>query len=97
MTIAVEQIAQQLTVSLAELQHLSLHAYFEREQRLTRLDIADLQDRYTVRTAAELAANIEQGNVHSHPAWEELIEWEQLEAYFNRLTKLQAELDEARV
>jgi len=69
----VGQISQELAFSPAEL------------QRLARLDIADLQDRYGVCTAAELSANIEQGTVHSHPAWEELIEWEQLETYLERL------------
>ena len=92
MTIAVEQIARELTVSPAELQRRSLQAYVEREQRLARLDIADLQDRYSVRTVTELATGIEQGTVHSHPAWEELIEWENIEAYLDRLVKLQAEL-----
>jgi hypothetical protein len=92
MTIAVEQIARELTVSPDELQRRSLSAYVEREQRLARLDIADLQDRYGVRTAAELASSIEQGTVASHPAWEELIEWERLEDYLVRLAKWQAEL-----
>ncbi len=92
MTIAVEQIARELTVSPDELQRCSLGAYVEREQRLARLDIADLQDRYGVRTAVELAASIEQGRVASHPAWEELIEWEQLDAYLDRLAQWQAEL-----
>lgn len=97
MTIAVEQMAQVLTVSPAELQRRSLQAYVERERRLARLDIADLQDRYGVRTAAELASGIEQGTVHSHPAWEELIEWERIEDYLERLAELQAELSQDHV
>ena len=71
MTIALEQIARESTVSPAELQRRSLQAYIEREQRLARLYIADLQDRYSVHTAAELATLIEQGVVYSHPAWED--------------------------
>jgi hypothetical protein len=93
MATAIEQIASELTVSPDELQRRSLKAFLEREQRLVRLDIADIQDRYSVRTASELAARIEKGLVYSHPAWEELTEWEQLEAYQARLDKWQAELE----
>ena len=92
MAVAVKQIAKELTVLPEELQRRSLQAFIERERRLTNLDIADLQDRYSVQTAAELAAKIEQGEVYSHPAWEELIEWERLEAYLIRLEQWQAEL-----
>lgn len=93
MVIAVEKIAKELTVSPEELQRRSLQAFIERERRLVQLDIADLQDRYSVQTAAELAAEIEQGKVYAHPAWEESIEWDRLEAYLIRLAQWQAELE----
>lgn len=93
MTIAVKQIASELTVSPEELQRRSLQAFIERERRLANLDIADLQDRYGVQTAEELAAKIERGEVYAHPAWEESIEWERLEAYLIRLAQWQAELE----
>jgi len=93
MAVAVKHIAKELTVSPEELQRLSLQAFIERERRLTNLDIADLQDRYGVQTAAELAVKIEQGEIYSHPAWEELIEWGRLEAYLIRLAQWQAELE----
>lgn len=92
MMAAVKEIARELTVSPDELQRRSLGAYIEREQRRARLDISDLQDRYGVSTAAQLAASIEQGTIASHPAWEELIEWERLEEYLKRLARWQAEL-----
>ena len=93
MTFAIEQIARELTLTPSELQHRSLKAFIERERRLAQLDMADLQDRYGVATAAELARRIELGQVYSHPAWEEMIEWERLEAYVVRLDEWQAELD----
>ena len=93
MTLAFEQIASELTLTPDELQRRSLEAFVERERRLTQLDRADLQDRYGVATAAKLANRIELGQVHSHPAWEEMIEWERLEAYVVRLNEWQAELD----
>ena len=92
MTVAVKHIARELTISPRELERRSLEAFIERERRLAYLDIADLQDRYGVRTAHELAQRIETKAVYSHPAWEELIEWEHLEAYLERLSQWQAEL-----
>ncbi len=86
-----EQVARELTVTPAELQRRSLDAFMERERRLVQLDLADFRDRYNVKTATELALQIEQGEIYSHPAWEELIEWERLEAYLERLTQWRTE------
>ena len=92
MTVAIAQIARELTMSRSELERRSLDAFIERERRLVNLDIADLQDRYGVRTARDLASRIETKAVYSHPAWEELIEWERLETYLQRLNQWQTEL-----
>lgn len=92
MTIAVEQIARELTLTPRELQLRSLDAFIDRERRLAHLDIADLQDRYAVITATGLAKRIESGLVYSHPAWEELIEWQRLETYIEQLDRWQSEL-----
>jgi hypothetical protein len=92
MTVVLERLADEMAVPPEELERRSLLAYLEREQRLTALDIADLQDRYDVRTPQELAQRIEQRLVYAHPAWEELIEWEHLEAYAARLRSWESEL-----
>lgn len=92
MTVMLERLADDLAVAPAELERRSLLAYIERERRLAALDIADLQDRYGVRTHQELAQRIAQRLVYAHPAWEELIEWEQLEAYAARLQGWESEL-----
>lgn len=42
--------------------------------------------------AYDLTTCIETNAVYSHPAWEEMIEWERLEAYLERLNQWQAEL-----
>lgn len=76
MVIALEQVAETLQVSPEELWRQSLDAYVAREKRLAQLDIADLQDRYGVTSIAELRQKIESGAIYSHPAWEDLIEWE---------------------
>ncbi len=89
MVMALEQVAEAPQVSPEELWRQSLDAYILREKRLAQLDIADVQDRYGVSSAAELKRKIESGAIYSHPAWEDLIEWENLLAYAQRLDSLQ--------
>ncbi len=93
MAVSLERMASELAVAPAELQQRSLQAYVERERRLVQLDIADLQDRYGVHTAAALALRIEQKQVYAHPAWQELIEWERLEEYRALLDSWEQELE----
>jgi hypothetical protein len=87
-----EDVAQKLNIAPDSLWRESLDAYMVRELRLTELDIADLQDRYGVVSPEELKAKIDSCDIYSHPAWEEMIEWENLAAYRERLTQLQASL-----
>lgn len=91
MTLIAEEIARELEIPADELFQRSLKAFLEREIRAAQLDIGDLRDRYGARSADELRAHIERGEVYSHPAWEEAIEWEQLEGYIARLQRLLVE------
>lgn len=88
MVIALEQAAEALQITPEELWRQSLEAYVSREKRLAQLDIADVQDRYGVTSCAELKEKIEIGAIYSHPAWEDLIEWENLLAHVERLERL---------
>ena len=97
MTVALEQLAAELAVTPQELERRSLLAYVERERRLAALDIADLQDRYGVRTQQELSKRVEQRLVYSHPAWEDLIEWERLDAYLAQIQDWESHLDSQNV
>lgn len=92
MTLAIEQVAQKLNLSPDRLLRESLLAYLAQQERLTELDIADLRDRYSASSPEELSARIEKGEVYSHPAWEDLIEWEHLRAYLTRLSLLRSSL-----
>ncbi len=93
MALAVDQLAHDSNLSPSDLIRRSVAAFLDRERRATQMDIADLQDRYGACTSAELAAKIERGEVYSHPAWEELIEWQNLEAYLDRIGCWQASVD----
>jgi len=97
MTISLDQMAVDLSVDPQELQRRSLLAFIDKERRLAYLDIADLQDRYNVHTFQDLSSSITQRRIHAHPGWEDLIEWEQLNAYLNRLSAWQTELELAHV
>lgn len=92
MTVSIQMVAQQLQLSPDDdsscLIQRSLISFLERETHAVCMDIADLQDRYNARSATDLRAKIERGDVYSHPAWEEAIEWEQLEMYLERVQKL---------
>ncbi len=84
----VERVARELNMPLDGLMQRSLQAFLRQEVRAVQMDIADFQDRYGVSTAGELRAQIDQGKVYSHPAWEDAIEWERLEDHLKRLKRM---------
>jgi hypothetical protein len=88
MTIALEKVARTLQMSPEQLLRESLRAYISREKRLAEMDIADIKDRYRATSPQELAKRIKAGEIYSHPAWEDLIEWENLLAHIERLDQL---------
>ena len=88
--VEVERVARELNLSVDGLLQRSLQAFLRQEIRMVQMDIADFQDRYGVGATGELRAQIEQGKVHSHPAWEDAIEWEKLEG---RLERIETMLD----
>ena len=87
-----ERVASVLHISTDGLMRRSVRAFLRQEMRAVQMDIADLQDRYGVMDTVKLQKKIEQGEIYSHPAWENSIEWEQME---NHLAHLEQLLDEA--
>ena len=94
MAIALDEVARRLNVPSDKLVRDSLAAYVAQQERLTRADVADLSERYGVTTARELRNRIESGTIHSHPAWEDAIEWETFEAYLLQLDGLRTQLSQ---
>ncbi|MBU0512049.1 MAG: hypothetical protein KKD28_05130 [Chloroflexi bacterium] len=84
----VERVANALHISADKLMQRSVRAFLRQEMRAAQMDIADLQDRYGVMDAVGLQKEIEQGEIYSHPAWENSIEWEQLESHLTHLERL---------
>ena len=83
----ITQISKELNILPDELTQRSLLAYMEHEIRLAEEDIADIRDKYLVATRAELEKNIKSKKISSHPAWEDIITWENIEEYIVKLKK----------
>ena len=54
-------------------------------ERMAEEDIAILRDRYGVPSKKDLEKRIKRKEIYSHPAWEDLITWENLEKHMTWL------------
>src|SRR5438445_13859865 len=81
----VSQVSKALHVRPSVLIHDGLLSYVEREIRLAEEDIADLREKYLADSRRALLKKIKSKKVASHPAWEDLITWENLEAHLRTL------------
>lgn len=82
-----DQISRDLNIPSDELLNRSLLTYLEHELRLAEEDIADIRDKYLVAARAELETKIKNKEISSHPAWEDLIAWENTEKYIEKLKR----------
>ncbi|OGR84369.1 MAG: hypothetical protein A2901_07150 [Elusimicrobia bacterium RIFCSPLOWO2_01_FULL_54_10] len=89
----VSQISKALHVSPNDLIRSGIFSYVEREIRLTEEDIADLREKYLAPSRHALLRKIKSNKVAGHPAWEDLIAWENLESHLNTLQKTLKKLD----
>lgn len=84
----ISQISKELNIPSKDLTKRSLIAYLEHELRLAEEDIADIRDKYLVSTSIELEKKVKNKKISSHPAWEDLIAWENLEDHIAKLKHL---------
>ncbi len=80
-----DHISETLNVPPEHIIHTGIRAFLEREIRLAELDIADIREKYLVASREEMEDKIKKKKMHSHPAWEDLITWENSERHINRL------------
>ncbi len=85
MTIALEELAKELDISANDLLMYGMVAYLEHELRLAEDDIADLREKYLVTNRDEFEEHIKEKTIPSHPAWEDLIAWENTEQYIKKI------------
>lgn len=84
-----EELAHSLDLEPEEVIHQSLRAFLDKEIRLALEDITLLKDRYQVERRELLEEKMKNSQIPSYPAWEDLIQWENLEAYLEKLKTAQ--------
>ncbi len=85
MNTLLNDISETLSIPLDQIIAKGIKAFLEREIRQAELDIADFRDKYLVASRKELENKIKNKKVYSHPAWEDLIAWENSEKHIARL------------
>ena len=88
MNTILDNISETLSIPTDQIINLGIKAFLEREIRLAELDIADLRDKYLVASQEELGNKIKNKDIYSHPAWEDLIAWENSEKYIVQLKEI---------
>ena len=81
----IDNISETLNIPPDHLIHMGIKAFLEREIRLAELDIADIREKYLVTSREALEQKIRNKDIHSHPAWEDLITWENSEKHILQL------------
>lgn len=92
MAVDLSAISRRLDIPPEELMKKSILSFVAHEIRQAEWEVSDIKERYGVSSAAELEEQIKAHAVYSHPAWEDLIRWENLENYADRLRAIEAEL-----
>lgn len=82
-----KSLSRSLHVPEEQLLAESIVTFLDRELRNASLEIQKIKQKYTVNSPKELEKKIEQGTVKEHPAWEELIEWENMEKRIDEVRK----------
>ncbi len=75
----IKSISKDLEISETRLLEESIESFLDREFRKAFSEIEKLKEKYLVESPTDLEKKINEGKVKEHPAWEELIEWENLE------------------
>jgi len=78
-------VSETLNIPPDHIMNMGIKAFLEREIRLAELDIADIREKYLVSSKEDLEDKIKNREINSHPAWEDLIGWENTEKYIFQL------------
>ena len=72
------KLSKDLEISEKRIIEQSIPAFLETELRNASADIIKIKEQFKVSTPKELKQKIELGKIDEHPAWEQLIYWENL-------------------
>lgn len=92
MAVDLSAISRRLDIPPEELMKKSMLSFVAHEIRQAEWEMSDIKERYGVSSPAELDGQIKTQAVYSHPAWEDLIRWENLENYVRSLRAIEEEL-----
>ena len=92
MAVSLAEVSRRLEIPPEELEKKSILSFVTHEVRLANWDISDIEERYGVSSRIELEEKIKTEAIMSHPAWEDLIHWENLEEYIARLRTIEEEV-----
>ncbi|MFZ3089373.1 MAG: hypothetical protein WA240_02015 [Nitrospirota bacterium] len=81
----IKKIAEDTGVGIDELTPFALLALLKEKKRKIMIERMELLGRHNVKTSDELEGKIKTGEIPEHPAWEDLIVIENLEAAIARL------------
>lgn len=81
-------VSETLHIPADHIINKGIKAFLEREIRLAELDIADIREKYLVSSKENLENKIKNKEINSHPAWEDLITWENTEKYILQLKSI---------
>ncbi len=73
-----KRISKDMHLSEEEVLEESISSFLDRSLCNASVEIEKLKNKYDVESSEELEEKIEKVEVEAHPAWEELIEWENL-------------------
>jgi hypothetical protein len=83
----IERISKTLGVTPDTLVTGGVKEYLKTMLRATKAETHELETRYQVKTPQELEEKIRQGQADEHPAWEDLIQYENLVQHTKKLEK----------
>ncbi|MEW6087462.1 MAG: hypothetical protein AB1498_04095 [bacterium] len=83
----IKKIADDTGLSTTQLTISGLLAFLREKKRSIMLDILNIASRYDAVSSKDLEKKIENGNIPEHPAWEDLIQLENLESALALINK----------
>ena len=73
------KLSKELEIPERKILDESINIFLERELRDASAEILKIKNQFNVSKPEELKRKIEDGKLEEHPAWEQLIYWENLE------------------
>jgi len=83
-----EKVSKELNIDKEKLMIEGIRTYLEKEIRLSIEDIDSIKERYNVKNRDELERKIKEKKIPEHAAWEDLIQWENIDNSISRLNSL---------